>query len=99
MEDEHRQKMNLVWAGLFLSSISMFGTGVVVAFAQGAVFEIASGVAFILAVLVIVFNTTWLLTTPGASPSRMRRGKTLVWLSFTLIAVGGALGCIALALS
>ena len=98
MNQDHQEKLSVIGASLFLTMVAIVGAGLVVAHSAGKPFEIASGVAFVLSVLVAVYNTTWLLVTPSADARVLTRGRRLVWLAFVMIAVAGALGCVAMAL-
>ena len=97
MEDTDRQKLHLVWASVFLTAVGAFGLTLLLAFGQGKDLEVASGILFIAAGLVVVLDAILLLSSPRAGPGLLVIGRLLLWVAFACLFVAGALGGVSMA--
>lgn len=96
MQDNDRRRMQLVWASVYMSTVTVIGAALVVVFSGGSPIEVAAGASFIAGTLAMVFNTVLLLT--GESGARLLGfAKGMIWFAFLCLTAGGVLGCFALA--
>ena len=96
MQDNDQRRMQLVWASVYLSAVTLIGATLIVVFNGGSPTEVAAGASFIAGTLAMVFNTVLLLTS-DSSARLLNFAKRMIWFAFLCLTAGGVLGCFALA--
>jgi hypothetical protein len=97
MDDTDRQRLHLAWASVFLTVVAAFGLTLSLVFGMGTGLDVASGILFIAAGLLVVLDATLLLGAPRAGPGLLVVGKLLLWVAFACLSVAGALGGVSMA--
>jgi hypothetical protein len=95
-ETRRREKLDLVWATVFLTAV--ITAFLVVLFAFVAERKLVAEMAIVLLIGggLSALNATLLLSAPGQGAGLLTIGRLLVWVSFLAIAVACVLGVISL---
>jgi len=92
MQPERTQKVDLVWAAVFLSGVSTLGLTLLFAFGNASGLERATAALLILAWMLAVLGVVLLLTVPGAARGLLVGGRVLIWTVFLALALAALLG-------
>ena len=90
MDNERREKLDVVWGTVFLTAFAMWGLTMLI-------FEGGRGsgpivVALGIGVLLSLVTVPLLLSVPGSSATRLTAGRILLWLEASCIGAGVVFG-------
>ncbi len=89
---QKREKLDLVWGSVFLTTFGMWGLTLMV-FAGGTGTE-PIGIALMIGVLLSLVTVPLLLSVPGSSAALLAGGRALLWLQALCLGVALVMGII-----
>ena len=96
MEEARREKIDLVWASVFMSFVATVAIILVLSFSPGTDLDKATAIDLIVGWTSSVLCAVMMLAIPGSSKALLLAGRVLVWLTFASIAVAGVLGIVSI---
>ena len=94
MDNQRREKLDLVWGSVFLFTFAMWGVTLLIL--EGgtgtAPIMIALGIGVILSLVIVPL----LLSVPGSSATLLKAGRILLWLEVSCLGVGALVGLMTL---
>ncbi len=87
MDNQRREKLDLVWGSVFLFTFAMWGLTLLIP--DGPVpIMIALGIGVFLSLVTVPL----LLSVPGSSATLLKAGRILLWLEVSCLGVGALVG-------
>ena len=86
MDDGHRQKINIVWASVFMCALFVWGVSLVV---LGGGAPPLVGEFLLVGFILSVINVPLLLSQPSNGPALLAGGRILLWLQVACIVGAG----------
>ena len=91
MDNQRREKLDLVWGSVFLFTFAMWGLTLLIPDGPGPIM-----IALLISVLLSLVTVPLLLSVPGSSATLLKAGRILLWLEVSCLGVGALVGLMAL---
>ncbi|MHC4224934.1 MAG: hypothetical protein ACYSX0_16185 [Planctomycetota bacterium] len=95
-ETGRREKLDLVWAAVFLTAVIAVFLVVLFAFVAGQELVPEMAIVLLIGGALSVLNATLLLSVPGQGSALLTIGRLLVWVSFLAVAIACVLGVVSM---
>jgi len=97
MEENRQQRIDLVWAAVFMSCIATVALALLFTFASGAPLNTVIAMDLVGGWILSVLAVVLLLTLPIEGKALLAFGRIVIWLALLTLLIAGGLGVLSIA--
>ncbi len=97
MDEDRVQKINLVWASVYVSIVCTVALVLLFSFAGGSGLDVVIAIDLVVGWITSVLSVVLLLTLPGESRALLVLGRLLVWAACLTLVIAAGLGVLSIA--